>query len=223
MFQVSNGINLFYEQTGSGAPLILAHGNGEDHTIFDRLVPRLAEFFTVYAVDSPGHGRSQRPKEFHYTDFAAVFSAFIRELKLERPAFCGFSDGAIIGILLAAGEPSLLSRLVLCGANLTPRGLKRRWLTLFKAEAFFTQNPKLKMMLHEPQITSEILRKITVPTLITAGAHDMIQKSDTQTIAECISGAKLHILPGEGHASYVAHTAKLAPLLLEFFEVKQEP
>ena len=33
-----NGIRLFYEQTGSGRPLIMVHGNSEDHTIFDEAV-----------------------------------------------------------------------------------------------------------------------------------------------------------------------------------------
>lgn len=45
-----NGIKLHYEKTGSGAPLILLHGNGESHEIFDEAIPLLAPHFTVYAV-----------------------------------------------------------------------------------------------------------------------------------------------------------------------------
>lgn len=218
MFQVCGGLNLFYEISGDGAPIILAHGNGEDHTIFDRLIPRLAETHTVYAVDSPGHGRSQQPREFHYSEFAGVFSSFIKELGLERPAFCGFSDGGIIGLLLASAEPGLLSSLTVCGANLTPDGLKGNWRTLFRAARFFTRDPRTEMMLNEPQITENDLKKITVPTLVLAGAKDMVKETETKAIAEGIPGAELKILPGEKHGSYVVHETKLLPLLSEFLK-----
>lgn len=216
MFIMCNGINLFYEKTGEGSPLVLAHGNGESHTIFDRLVPRLAESYTVYAVDSPGHGRSQRPDAYHYHVFAEAFSAFIRQLELDRPAFCGFSDGGIIGLLLASKEPELLSRLAACGANLTPDGLKKRWRALFRAGYFFTRNPLTAMMLKEPQITVEELGKIRVPTLVAAGARDIVKETETRAIAAGIPGAELKILLGESHASYVADETKLFPLLQEF-------
>lgn len=210
------GANLYYEKAGEGPSLILAHGNGEDHTIFDRLVPRLAESFTVYAVDSPGHGKSQKPEEYCYDVLANAFSAFIRQLGLERPAFCGFSDGGIIGLLLASSQPELLSRLVVCGANLAPQGLKRRWRVLFRTEFLFTRSPLLRMMLKEPQITAEGLARIEIPTLVLAGARDIVREPETRAIAAGIPGAELHILTGETHGSYVIHTARLFPLLQDF-------
>ena len=51
-------IDLFYEQEGQGAPLILIHGNGEDHKIFDKIKGPLSRDFTVYALYSRGHGSS---------------------------------------------------------------------------------------------------------------------------------------------------------------------
>ena len=51
-----NGIDLYYETHGSGRPLLMVHGNGEDHTIFDTAVDELKEHFTCYVVDSRGHG-----------------------------------------------------------------------------------------------------------------------------------------------------------------------
>lgn len=211
------GINLYYEKAGEGPPLVLVHGNGEDHTVFDRLIPHLAEFFTVYAVDSPGHGRSRKPAGFHYADFAEALSAFIGKLGLERPFFCGFSDGGIIGLLLASSRPALLSRMAVCGANLTPAGLKWGWRILFRAEFLLTRRPLLKMMLDEPRIAEETLARIEIPTLVLAGERDLVKESETRAIAEGIPGAALQILPGETHGSYVVHTDKLFPLLRDFF------
>ncbi len=41
-----NQVELFYEVVGSGDPLVMVHGNGEDHTIFDEAVELLSPHFT---------------------------------------------------------------------------------------------------------------------------------------------------------------------------------
>jgi pimeloyl-ACP methyl ester carboxylesterase len=55
-----NGTALFYEKSGAGSPVILLHGNGEDHHIFDALAAKLESGFTVYSVDSRNHGQSEK-------------------------------------------------------------------------------------------------------------------------------------------------------------------
>ncbi|MBE6141061.1 MAG: alpha/beta hydrolase, partial [Firmicutes bacterium] len=45
-----NGINLNYEVYGNGTPIILLHGNSENHKIFDKLVEKLKNNYKVYAV-----------------------------------------------------------------------------------------------------------------------------------------------------------------------------
>ena len=54
---------IYFEKTGNGKPLILIHGNKEDHHIFDGVIPLLENDFTVYAVDSRCHGESESVKE----------------------------------------------------------------------------------------------------------------------------------------------------------------
>lgn len=54
---------LYYDKTGNGSPLLLLHGNGEDHTIFDLLIPMLEQHYTVYAIDTRGHGASNPTDE----------------------------------------------------------------------------------------------------------------------------------------------------------------
>ena len=53
-----NGIKLFYEKSGKGRPLVMVHGNGEDHTIFDEAVRELRDEYCCYCLDSRCHGRS---------------------------------------------------------------------------------------------------------------------------------------------------------------------
>ena len=121
MYIQLNGQILYYEKYGEGQPFLLVHGNGETHEIFDVLIPELAEHYTVYAIDSRGHGLSASPKELHYMDMADDMAAFIDALELKAPLFYGFSDGGIVGLLLASKYPDKLSKLMISGANLTPK------------------------------------------------------------------------------------------------------
>ncbi|MBQ7870928.1 MAG: alpha/beta fold hydrolase, partial [Oscillospiraceae bacterium] len=51
-------MELNYTQCGHGAPLVLLHGNGEDSTYFEHQIEEFSNEFTVFAVDSRGHGKS---------------------------------------------------------------------------------------------------------------------------------------------------------------------
>ncbi len=210
-----NNTNLYYEKSGTGRPLLLLHGNGETHKIFDKAMPLLAESFTVYAIDSRGHGQSDAFMEYHYDDFAEDIRCFIDELKLERPILYGFSDGGIVGLLLAAKYPQLLSQMIISGANIAPDGIRTGWFKLFQCINAIVKNPKMTMMLTEPNITAEVLGRIIIPTTVLAGGHDMVKQNHTEYIADNIPNSKLCILQGEGHGSYVLHSTKIAKLILD--------
>lgn len=211
-----NGIQLFYEQCGEGRPLILLHGNTETHEIFDKAIPLLSERFAVYAVDSRGHGQSDPVERYHYDDMKQDVYGFIEQLHLVSPLLCGASDGAIIGLLLASEFPLLLSGLIACGANTKPSGIRDGWMKFFAFANSRMHDPRMDMMLTEPDITAQMLQRIAVPTLVTAGARDMIKRSDTEFIAENIPGSTLRILPLHGHTSYISHSRRIARLILEF-------
>ena len=104
-----NGVILYYEKQGSGPPLVLLHGNGEDGRIFDRTAEVLAPYYTVYTIDSRCHGRSSRDVLLSYDLMAADVLAFSKALKLEKPVICGFSDGGIVALLAAIRAPELPS------------------------------------------------------------------------------------------------------------------
>ena len=172
-----NGCTLYYEKVGSGRPLILLHGNGETHLIFDKAVELLREHFTVYLLDSRGHGQSSKISSFHYAEMAEDVRCFIEALHLPSPLLYGFSDGGIIGLILAYTSPSLLSGLIVSGANIEPEGLKSGWLRLFRFVGRITKDPKITLMLQEPHITKKQLTAIVIPTLVLAGSHDLIKET----------------------------------------------
>lgn len=216
MYIQLNGQIIYYEKTGEGSPVILAHGNGESCKIFDALIPELSKTHTVYAIDSRGHGLSAAVSEYHYEDMAEDTAAFVQALDLIKPAFYGFSDGGIVGLIAASKYPSMFSAIAVSGANLTPFGWKFFAKLPVRLSYLRKKRPLDRLMLKEPHLTKADLSRITVPVLVLAGANDIIKKSETKRIAAYIPDSTLKILPGESHASYVIHSKKLFPLLDEF-------
>jgi len=218
MIAAVNGIEMYYETYGQGRPLLLVHGNGDDLHFFDSLRPLAEQHCTVYAADSRGHGQSTPADELSYVQMADDLAAFIKELQLEKPLLIGSSDGGILGLLLDIRHPGLLGGQAVCGANTTPDGVKARFCRMVQREYRQTHDPKLRLMLEEPQITPEMLAQITVPTLVMAGSRDLIRTRHTKALAAHVPGAELAILRGEDHTSYLKeHAAKGWPLMLGFF------
>ena len=210
-----NGIELFYEVIGQGQPLLLVHGNGEDHHIFDALVNILKDQFTCYCIDSRGHGQSSLVDTYSYQAMAEDIIELINILELKNVVYYGFSDGGIIGLLIAS-QTELLDYLIVSGANTDPRGLKSNIYYLMKLSYWLKPDPKVKMMLEQPHLSNQQLNLIKAKTLVLAGSKDMIKESHTINLAHYISGSQLMILPGESHGSYIINSTKLAPLILDF-------
>ena len=215
MYITVNGVRLFYETTGSGRPLVMAHCNSMDHKIFRRAAGVLAERFTVYLPDTRDHGKSEKVKTLHYEDMAEDMAQFIKALRLEKPVYYGFSDGGVSGLLLAARHPDLLSALIVSGASLRPDSTKDLPLRFFRLWSHVDRSDKMRIMLREPDITDDALRSIAVPTFVTAGERDVIKESHTRHIAETVPGAKMKIFPKTGHSGYIMNSTKIADYILE--------
>lgn len=210
-----NNITLAYEVKGSGRPLLLLHGNGESHQIFDVASERLQNNFTCYLLDSRGHGESEPVREYHYADMAADVVAFLEALDLRNVALLGFSDGAIMG-MIAAPQTDRITEMILCGGNMSPKGMKGLVRYQYWRMNVFIHNPRIDLMNREPDLTESDLGRIRARTLVVAGKRDMIKEKETRRIAASIPGAELRILDGETHESYVAHSEKIAEITEEF-------
>ena len=208
-------VRIAYTVKGSGRPLIILHGNSEDHTIFREAADVLAHYFTVYTPDSRCHGQSTDTEELHYRDMADDMIRFMEQLDLRDVIFAGFSDGGIVG-LIAAAKCDRITSLITCGANVTPFGVAP-WLRLMiKGMYIASKDKKMGLMLNEPDISDQELQSIKAKTLVCAGSKDLVKLSETEHIAEMIPNAELLILPEETHTSYTVHSTKLADVILNF-------
>ena len=212
-----NGIRLFYEKSGEGRPLIMVHGNGEDHTIFDEAAALLEKDYCVIRPDSRCHGRSEDTPELHYADMAADVIALIEALDLQDVIFYGFSDGGIVA-LMAAARCERITTLIVSGANTSPKAVKLPLRLAIRFGYWRTRDKKLGLMLREPNISDAGLASIRARTLVLAGSGDLIPEKETRHIAAAIPGAQLKILKGEDHGSYIVHSEKIAELIRGFLK-----
>ena len=89
-----NGTRLHYVRGGLGPAVILIHGFPENWAEYQTIMPRLAQRFTVVAVDLPGVGKSA-PANGGYdaANLAGHIQALAQTLKLERPYVVGHDLG----------------------------------------------------------------------------------------------------------------------------------
>lgn len=202
-------INHFYIEQGTGFPLILLHGNGEDCAYFTRQIDSFSENFHVIALDTRGHGQTPRGEApFTIRQFAEDLLAFMDQHNIEKAHLLGFSDGGNIAMVFALNYPERVGKLILNGANLDASGVKRKIQIPIEigyriAMLFAGRSPKAKknaemlgLMVNDPNVKVEELSRIQNPTLVIAGDHDMIKDQHTRLIAQSIPEAELCILQG---------------------------
>lgn len=209
-----NGVELYYETIGSGDPLIMVHGNSEDHKIFTEAAEVLKEHYTCYLVDTRSHGKSSKVKPLHYRDMAQDYVELIKALNLKNVTFFGFSDGGILGLLIAM-ETDLINTLIVSGANTHPSAVTGRTAKIMRLIYNVTRSDKFRLMLTEPDIRAEDLQKIQCKTFVLAGSNDAINRENTDFIAANIPNSVEMILEGESHTSHIVHNTKIADIILE--------
>ena len=203
-------IKLNYVERGTGFPLVLLHGNGEDHTYFKYQMEPFSDRYRVIAVETRGHGATPRGEApFTLEQFAEDLKEFLDEQGIGRCHLLGFSDGGNIALLFSLKYPERVEKLILNGSNLDPTGVKRSFqmpieLKWAKTKLACQMDPKalrefelLNLMVTQPHIDPLSLRGLRMPVLVVAGEKDMIKESHTRAIAAPIPNSKLVFLPGD--------------------------
>lgn len=191
--------------------VVLLHGNGEDYRCFARQYASFSEKYRLLAIDSRGHGRSSYVSPLSFDAMADDLEHVLHALSVDRAMVVGFSDGGNTALLFALRHPKRVERLVVIGANLFPAGLLARerrknylawWLIRFYRRFSLKAKKRadlLELMVFQPQLSPAHLAKITAPTLVIAGANDVILEEHTQLIARSLPNAHLRIIPACGH------------------------
>jgi pimeloyl-ACP methyl ester carboxylesterase len=232
------GARIYYAVYGAGPPVILLHGGLANGDWFGNQVPALVRAGRqAILIDSRGHGRSSRDqRRYTYELMASDVAAVMDALKIRRAPVVGWSDGAIVGLVMALHEPERLTRVFAFAANMDPSGVKSDVLSnpTFKgaiarsaaqyAKLSPTPNgfPAFQKAIEtmwdkEPNYTARDLARIHTPVAIVDGDHDeAIVRAHTEYMARTIPGAKLIILPNASHFAMLQQPDEFNAAMLGF-------
>jgi len=234
-----NDIDMWRAEFGprDGKPVIMVHGGLANSNYFGKIIPLLAaEGFHVVAVDSRGHGRSTRSAQpYGYELMASDVVAMMDALHIPKADLVGWSDGGIIGIVMAIHYPQRLNRVFAFGANTVPEGLvpdfdKKGVFADFEKRAgdeYKALSPTpgqyagfleqiSKMWATQPHITEQQLRAIHTLIVIADGRYDEgIKQSHDRYMASAIPDARLVILPGVSHFAMLQNPPLFARAVLD--------
>jgi pimeloyl-ACP methyl ester carboxylesterase len=235
-----NGMRLYYEEHGSGHPLVLLHGGL--HTVdlsFGALVPLLARSHRLIAVELQGHGRTADiDREPSYPNLADDVAALLEHLGIERADVFGFSLGGLVAIEIGLRHPHRVDRLVLASVNYRPDGghdLSDPTSVRMPTPAEFAEMEEeyrriapdpdhweafsrrmVGVVSTAPGWSDADMRRIAAPALLVIGDTDFIRIEHAAEMLELIPDAQLAVLPATRHTELTHRTEVLVPLLARF-------
>lgn len=221
-------IDLSYTKKGKGQDLILLHGNGEESSYFENQIDEFAKYYTVWAVDTRGHGKSARGEgEFNLKVLADDLYDFMKLNEIKKAHILGYSDGGNIALIFALEHQNMIDKLILNGANIKQNGIKTYYnicmmtqYILLKGLALISSNSKKKaeimsLMINQPNISEDDLQKIKVSTLVVVGTKDVIKQNHTNKIYKYIKSSELSIINGT-HAVASENPKQFNKIVLDF-------
>jgi 3-oxoadipate enol-lactonase len=126
-------VELSARREGHGAPIVLLHGVGGNHTVWNQVVPLLSTQFSILAPDLRGHGRTPAPEgsEFSYRELEGDVLRMLDVDHLPAVHLVGLSGGALLALRLTLDHPDRMRSLILVGgaAYVDPhtRAVADRW------------------------------------------------------------------------------------------------
>jgi pimeloyl-ACP methyl ester carboxylesterase len=206
-----NGMQMYYEVSGTGDPLVVLHGAYMTIPSMGAIIPKLAETHTVYALEFQGHGRTtdiDRP--ITYANLADDVAVFMDKVGLEKADVFGYSMGSIAGLQLAIRHPEKVDQLVAASVAYDLKG----WQPEFQAaipqmtrdmlvgtpmedwyrelaadpEGFPALADKLIQLEKEPMAWEAEVKELQTPVLIIAGDADVATLEHTVALFRLLGG-----------------------------------
>ena len=191
-----NGMQMYYEVSGTGDPLVVLHGAYMNIPSMGAIIPRLAATHKVYAIEFQGHGRTtdiDRPITYH--NLADDVAAFMDKVGLAKADVFGYSMGAAVGLQLAIRHPQKVNKAALASVAYDVRGWQPAFIAFIPQMTvdFFVNMPmaaeykkfaadtngfpelvrKLIALEKEPMAWEQDVRQLKTPVLIISGDADV--------------------------------------------------
>lgn len=240
-------VKVFYEVKGEGSPLLLLHGWGCTHNIFDAFVGDLAKSHRVIAIDFPGFGESSEPDTvWGVEEYAAMLESLCAKLAITKPSIICHSFGGRVAIVFASRNAT--DRLLFVDvAGIKPRrdllyygrvySYKiSKWflLNVLRDEKAFTRmsagkgssdyasaSPKMKAILSKTvnQDLRSLLPGINSPVILFWGEEDTATPiEDAYKMKKLLPDAGLITVKGGSHFSFLDDPQLFRSVALNFLK-----
>jgi pimeloyl-ACP methyl ester carboxylesterase len=222
-----HGLHMYYEEAGTGPPLVLLHGGGSTaQTTFGVILPKLARTHHVIALEQQGHGHTpelDRPLSFE--QMADDTAALLEQLGIHDADIIGFSNGGMVALQLALRHPGLVHRLIICSTFYAHDGvipqLAEAWrqppdpskMPAALRDAYLAAAPHpdlarfvgktIAMLQTFTDIPDATLHTIAVPTLVMVGDHDVIRVEHALKLSQTVLHGQLAVFPNSIHGTYL--------------------
>ncbi|HVW80486.1 MAG TPA: alpha/beta hydrolase [Mycobacteriales bacterium] len=225
--------------SGGGDPVVLLHGGFASADSWMLQVPALeAAGFQVYVPERRGHGRTPDVAGPITYELMAEDTVGYLDTVIAGPAhLVGWSDGAVVGLLVAMKRPDLVRRLVLIGqyfnsSGKVPDSPLLAMIGSPEAEGFLrgmydpyspdgpehfpiVRDKLLAMFDAEPELDLAELASVTAPTLVLQGDRDEVTVAHSVEVASRLADGRLAVIPGS-HGLPIEQPAVVNELLVSF-------
>ncbi|WP_418644398.1 alpha/beta fold hydrolase [Tenacibaculum insulae] len=212
-----NGTKIYYEEYGTGEPLLIIHSCGTDIKAMEYQIDYFKNKYRVIVADSRGQGKSKlKTKRLTYDLMTKDLEKLVKHLKLDAINILGWSDGGIIGLKMGIRNKVAINKIVTMGPNLRfdttavndwaiqqVKDMHAETLKMLKkgdkSKNWKTELQLDKLLINYPGISHTELNKIKAPVLIIIGDRDIIKNEHAVEIFDNIQKSQLCIIPGANH------------------------
>ena len=235
-----DGLSVYYETEGDGDPIVLLHGGLADNSTWAAQFAGLAAHRRVVAPERQAQGHTpDRPGPLTYRAMAEQTVGFLVALGLGPVDLVGWSDGGMVGTLVASEHPELVRTLSVTGSGFSSAGYvpgaMEALLSLAPGDddmamfaAMYAQaSPdgpehfpavwqKMRAMWAEPFDWTDAVRRVSAPTLVIVGDDDYVSVGHAQEFALTVEHGQLAVVPGASHLVPMEKPDLFNRLVLDF-------
>jgi pimeloyl-ACP methyl ester carboxylesterase len=240
------GLPTWHEVAGEGPLVVLLHGGFAGAASWAAQAPALAEAgFRIQVPERRAHAHT--PDVAGPLTYDLMATDTITYLEAEAPGkahLVGWSDGAVVALLVALHRPDLVERLVLIGqyynsSGRLPNSDLDRLLHTPDAKKFLRASydplspdgpehfdvvyaKTMAMIDSEPEIDLASLAAVSAPTLVLQGDRDEVTLDHSAAVVAALGNGRLAVLPGT-HGLPIELPALVNPLLIAFLQAAVPP
>ena len=235
-----DGLGVFYETEGDGETLVLLHGGLADNSTWAAQFSGLSPYRHVVAPERQAQGHTpDRPGPLTYPAMADQTVSFLVALGLGPVDLVGWSDGGMVGTLIAAEQPQLVRTLTVTGSGfssggyvpgamedlvaLSPGDEDMEMFAAMYAQAspdgpehFPEVWEKMRTMWAEPFDWTARVRQISAPTLVIVGDDDYVTVHHAEEFSRLVQNGQLAVVPGASHLVPMEKPDLFNQLVLDF-------